>query len=73
MAVNDKNLILKVLVATALFLIFFFGADLIATILGLWYVKIIVAALLTYAVIGIADKIGLPGFSSNPAAKGKKK
>ncbi|MDR0803542.1 MAG: hypothetical protein LBO08_00420 [Rickettsiales bacterium] len=72
MTKQQNNLLIKILVSLAIFLICFFSIDVIVRLFSYFLVKVLFAALITYAIVQIADKLGLPGFAAAPKT-GKKK
>jgi len=71
MTEKDKTLMIKIIVGIVLFLAAFLALDLLGQFLSYFLVKIALAAVITWAVISIGEKIGLPGFAAKK--NGKKK
>ncbi|MCL2748755.1 MAG: hypothetical protein FWE50_01640 [Alphaproteobacteria bacterium] len=71
MTEKDKNLMIKIVVGVVLFLAAFLALDLLGQFLAYFLVKAALAAIITWAVISIGEKIGLPGFSAKKSGKKK--
>lgn len=66
---KNKNLIIQIVVGVAIFLAAWFVIRVLGEFLSYYIVQAALAAVITWAVISIADKIGLPGFASKKKKK----
>lgn len=71
MTEKDKNLALKIVVGVLIFLAAWFVIRVLSEFLSYYLVQGILAAVITWLVISIGDKLGLPGYSAKKSGKKK--
>ncbi len=71
MTEKNKKLTIQIIVGILIFLAAWFVIRVTGQFLSIFLVQGALAAVVTWAVISIGDKIGLPGFSEKKAGKRK--
>ncbi|MGI5845856.1 MAG: hypothetical protein ACOX7D_01555 [Alphaproteobacteria bacterium] len=73
MTKKNKKLILQIIVSLAILVISWFIINIIGQFLSNLWVQGILAAIITWVIISMGDRIGLPGFSDKKNIKKSKK
>jgi hypothetical protein len=71
MTQQNKNLAIQIVVGILVFLAAWFVINVMGQFLSIFLVQGALAAVITWAVVSVGDKIGLPGFVAKKAKKKK--
>ena len=71
MTKENKNLAIQIVVGVLIFLAAWFVIRVLGEFLSIFLVQGALAAVITWAVVSLGDKIGLPGFAAKKVGKKK--